>query len=175
MKTQVNKTFKKSLILITIALLLPSLLLAKGHRRGGSDGWNGERGSFMHHQRIWKNPELIDQVGLKENQVNALKEMDFEMREKRLKQKSELGTLRLAMEKAFSQQSPDQKEIRDLAQKVAELKGQGFIQRIESRLKVVEILTPEQFKKLQSLPKRYAGKSKRGHKSHRGGIFQPFK
>ena len=78
------------------------------------------------------------------------------------------------MEKAFSQDTPNKAEILELAKKISDLKGQGFVQRIESKLKIAETLTPEQMTKLKATRNQFMTKNKRGHKSGRGDHSQSF-
>ena len=175
MNTQLNKKIKKSFLLIAMVLLLPSLLLAGGSKRGEFNSCYGERDSFRPHHKIWENQQLVETLGLNENQVKLLKEMDFTAQEKGLKLKSELDILQLSMKKAFSQDSPNQTEILELAKKISDLKGQGFVQRITFQLKYAEILTPDQLKMLKGTRSQFMGKHKGGQRSQCGKSSSSYK
>ena len=93
---------------------------------------------------IWRNPQLAEKLGLTDEQVDQLRDADFNAREKFLEARAQLDHLRLQMDKAFSQDSIDQVGVRQLAQQMADAKGHLFIQEVESRLAVGRILNTDQ-------------------------------
>ena len=175
MKTTFNKTIKQSFLLLAVILLIPSLLLAGGHGRRNHDGQQGFQEKFKSHPKIWQNQQLIEEIGLDAKQIELLKNLDFDQKEKRLKIKSEMDALHLSMEKAFSQNSLNQDEIMEIAKKIADLQGKQFIERIESHLKFLDVLTTEQITKLKSVQKMFRGGDKRGRKGGYGDHSRPFK
>jgi Spy/CpxP family protein refolding chaperone len=98
---------------------------------------------------IWRNPKMIQELGLTDEQVNRFREADFTHREKRLKLKSKLDSLRLEMEKLFSADPVNEAEVLQLAQKISDQKGKLFVRKIESRLAVEKLLTADQLKKMK--------------------------
>ena len=97
---------------------------------------------------IWRDPEMIRKLELTEAQINKLREVDFTSREKRLELKAQRDRLELQMEKAFSEDTVEQKTVLKLAEKISAVRGDLFLQRIESRLAVGKILSADQMKKL---------------------------
>ena len=98
---------------------------------------------------IWRNPKMVQELGLTDEQVKGLREADFAHREKRLQLKSKLDGLHLQMEKLFSADPVNESDILQLAQKISDLKGKLFVRKIESRLAVGKLLTADQLKKLK--------------------------
>ena len=92
---------------------------------------------------LWRDPQLVKKLGLTDQQVTALKEADFSLSKKQLELKSRLDLLDLDMTNAFAATAPDASAVRELAKKMADLQGKLFLQRIESRLALATVLSPE--------------------------------
>lgn len=97
---------------------------------------------------FWKNSAQIEQLQLKSEQIKALQESDFALREKQIKLRAELDLLELKLEKAFEDKAKDA-VILDLANKIGEQKSKLFISEIEMRLNLNKILSAEQLRKLE--------------------------
>jgi Spy/CpxP family protein refolding chaperone len=109
-------------------------------------------GMKKHHMSllgIWQNPKMVQELGLTDKQVDGLKKADFAHREKCLELKSKLDVLHLELEKLFAAESVDEAKVLEVAQKISDLKGKLFVQRIESRLTVAKLLTADQVDKLK--------------------------
>ena len=100
---------------------------------------------------IWRSPQLVEKLELTDEQINQLREADFNAREKCLEARAQLDQLRLQMDKAFSQEGIDQAGVRQLSRQMAEVKGRLFIQEVESRLAVSRILDANQINMLRQL------------------------
>ena len=98
---------------------------------------------------IWRNPKMIEELDLTNEQVNGLREADFAHREKRLQLKSKLDVLHLEMEKLFSADPVNEAKVLQLAQKISDQRGKLFVRKIESRLTVGKLLTADQLKKMK--------------------------
>ncbi len=98
---------------------------------------------------IWQDPQMVQKLELTEAQIKKLRDADFSSREKRLELKAQLGRLDLQMEKAFSAETVDQKTVLELAEKISDVRGRLFTQKIESRLTMGEILSADQMNKLK--------------------------
>jgi len=132
--------------------------------------------------RLWRDPRIVQDLGITDEQIKGLRDADFAFREKELKLKSQLDGLRLKMEKAFSDETVVESDVLELAQKISDVKGKMFIQDIESRLALKKILNADQIKKLRQhemhprkqgpMPgeKRITG----GHKMERPDDKKPF-
>ena len=93
---------------------------------------------------IWRNSQMIQYLKLTEDQVRQLRDLDFNLREKRVLVKAQLDSLHLQMEKAFSEETVDQTAVLQLAEKISGIMGKMFVQDIESRLAFEEILNADQ-------------------------------
>ena len=183
MKTQSNNKVGIGVAVVLVAAIflavgiVPSAIGAppdEGARGqwGGKYGQRQQRGALG----IWKSQQAINQLGLTEEQVQQLRDADYASREKRLALETELDKLRLQMDKAFSQDASDKKTVRQLAEKVADVRGKMFLQKTEDRLDLEAILTSDQVRKLEQ-DSRYqrrggygsGGRSYGGHR--RGGGY----
>jgi Spy/CpxP family protein refolding chaperone len=122
-------------------------------------------GMKKHHMSLFgicQNPKMVQELGLTDKQVQGLKKADFAHREKCLGLKSKLDVLHLELEKLFADESVDEAKVLEVAQKISDLKGKLFVQRIESRLAVAKLLTADQVGKLKMF--------RLHHSAHRGKI-----
>jgi Spy/CpxP family protein refolding chaperone len=99
---------------------------------------------------IWRNPEMVRELKITDEQVGVLKEADFKFRDNQVELISQIDKLYLEMDKAFSRDAPDNDAIIQLAKKIADAKGLMFVHQIESRLEMGKILTADQMKKLKT-------------------------
>ena len=135
------------IMLIAAMLIIPGTAGAFGgkNHHGKGDGMDNKPGFGCH---IWRNPDLVKDLGLTDEQVNKLKEMDYTHREKQLKLKSQIDALQLQMDKAISYETIEEGTVRDLAKKISSLRGEKYVQKVESNLSTRKILTSDQIKKL---------------------------
>ncbi len=116
---------------------------AMGARAGGPDG---------HHRPplgFWRNPQLVKDLGLTDEQVKQVREADFSYREKHLTLRFQLDGLRLQMDKAFSADTVDNAAVRQLAAKIVDTQGQMVVQDVEARLMLGEVLNADQIDQLK--------------------------
>jgi len=106
---------------------------------------------------------MVQELELTDEQVKGLREADFAHREKRLQLKSKLDGLHLQMEKLFSADTVNESDILQLAQKISDLKGKLFVQKIESRLAVRKLLNADQLKKLEVFDLHHNAKQGKKH------------
>ena len=150
-----------------VASIVPSMAGASpwsdpnGNRRGMP-----RKGYPRQALNLWQNQQLIEQIELTEEQVQRLRDADFSSREKQLELRTRKDQLQLQMVKLFSHKKRHSKAVRQLAQKIADIKGQIFVHQVEDRLMLETILTSDQIMKL----KRDRMQRKRGrftsHKRH---------
>jgi Spy/CpxP family protein refolding chaperone len=91
---------------------------------------------------------MVQELNLTESQIEKISENTFASKEKSLKLKSQLDSLHLQMEKAFSDDPKSSKKIISLAKKISDIRGQLFVHRIESHLAALQVLTEDQLSKL---------------------------
>jgi Spy/CpxP family protein refolding chaperone len=134
--------------------VVPSLAWAYRH---GPGKWERGMGSCMMSMRgtgfcVWNNPEMIEKLNLTDEQLNHLKEADFALRKNFLEKRSQMNHFKLEMQRAFAQENINDSEILELGKKMAGIQSEMFMNRVESRLELKNILTDEQFKMLESTP-----------------------
>ncbi len=114
--------------------------------RGFGMGMEGRRGGIL---GVWDNPETAKELGLTDEQVDKLKEADFASREKVLGLRAKKESYKLELDKAFSASTVDETKVREIAGQMNGVRGEMFMERLESWLTAKKILTPEQIDKLE--------------------------
>jgi len=144
-----RKSFTGAMVLLVTVFVIPGFAGAFTQGQCRHEKGFGMKKHHMSPLGIWQNPKMVQELGLTDKQIQGLKEADFAHREKCLKLKSKLDALHLELEKLFTAESVDEAKVLEVAQKISDLKGKLFVQRTESRLTVVKLLTADQFGKLK--------------------------
>jgi Spy/CpxP family protein refolding chaperone len=145
---QIKKVGKGIIVILISVCFIPAL--AGAFTLGDGQGKGSHREG--HHRSplgIWRNPQLVQEVNLTDDQVKQIRDADFSFREKCLTLKAQLDGLHLEMDKAFSDEKVDNAAVLSLAQKISDIKGRLFIQEIEARLAPGKILNKDQIEKLK--------------------------
>lgn len=149
MKSKLNQKLSTSVIvLLIITFFIPVLALAGTpgeHRQGKELKMMGHHGPSLD---IWRNPKIVQELELTENQLKQIKDTDFAFREKHLVLRSKLDSFHLQLDKAFSNDRVDDAAILKIAQAVSDVESKLFVQNVESRLALGKILTADQIKKM---------------------------
>lgn len=137
------------MVLLITVCFVPAMAGAFG--QGGGERGKGfeEKGQHRLPLGIWRDPQMVEKLQLTDQQVGQLRELDFTQREKQLALKAQLDSLRLQIDKAFTDDDVDKASVRQTAEKIADVKGDMFVEKIDSRLAFEEILTAEQIDKLK--------------------------
>jgi Spy/CpxP family protein refolding chaperone len=138
---------------IVIAILMGAMFCVPGLAGAFGGKCNQGKGFGMKKNSrsgcgIWRNQKLVQDLGLSEDQVKKLKDIDFSFREKQLKTRSQMAALQLEMDKELSTDKVEEEAVLKLAKKLSDIKGEKYVQEIESNLAVRKILTQDQIKKL---------------------------
>lgn len=144
-----QKFFTGAMVLLVTVFFIPAFAGAFTPGDCKPDRGFGMKRHHASPLRIWRNPKIIQELGLTNEQVKGLREADFAHREKRLQLKYKVDGLRLEMKKLFSTDPVNEAEVLQLAQKISDQKGKLFVRKIESRLEVRKLLTGDQLKKLK--------------------------
>ena len=158
-----QKFFTGAMVLLVTVFFIPAF--AGAFTPGNCTPHKGF-GMKRHHVSplgIWRNPKMVQELGLTDEQVKGIREADFAHREKRLQLKSKLDGLHLQMEKLFSADPVDEPDVLKLAQKISDLKGKLFVRKIESRLAVGKLLNADQLKKLEVFDLHHHSKQGKKH------------
>ena len=164
-----QKFFTGAMVLLITVFFIPAFAGAFTPGDCKPDKRFGMKRHHMSPLGIWRNPKMVQELGLTDEQVKGLREADFAHREKRLQLKSKLDGLHLEMEKLFSADPVNEAKVLQLAQKISDLKGKLFVRKIESRLAVGKLLTADQLKKLKMFDLHHHAKEGKmhGNEKHR--------
>jgi len=158
-----QKFLTGAMVLLVTVFVIPGFAGAFTQGQCRSEKGFGMKKHHMSPLGIWQNPKMVQELGLTDKQVEGLKKADFAHREKCLELKSKLDALHLELEKLFAAESVDEAaKVLEVVQKISDLKGKLFVQRIESRLAVAKLLTADQVGKLKMF--------RLHHPAHRGKI-----
>ncbi|RZB37936.1 MAG: hypothetical protein SRB2_00643 [Desulfobacteraceae bacterium Eth-SRB2] len=157
-----QKFFTGAMALLVTVFVIPGFAGAFTQGQCRPDKGFGMKRHHMSPLGIWQNPKMVQELGITDKQVEGLKKADFAHREKCLELKSKLDVLHLELEKLFAAESVDQAKVLEVAQKISDLKGKLFVQRIKSRLAVAKLLTADQVGKLKMF--------RLHHPAHRGKL-----
>ena len=150
MNWKLSKTFGTGvMVLLITACFIPGIAGAFASGDGKYDKGFDRKERHRPALGIWRDPQMVQKLGLAAEQVKQLRDADFTFRERRLGLKALLDSLRLQMDKAFTDDVIDDTAVLSLAQKIADVKGKMFIQKIEARLAVGKLLNADQINKLK--------------------------
>jgi len=135
-------------LLITICFV-PAMAGAFAQGSGERGKGFDRKGQHRSPLGIWRSPQMIEKLQLTDQQVDQLRDLDFAHREKQQALNAQLGSLRLQMDKAFTDDNVDKATVRQTAEKMADVKGSMFVEKIDSRLALEEILTTDQVDMLE--------------------------
>lgn len=170
MRKRMNKKAGVGVMVFLITIcFVPAM--AGAFAQGNGESGKGFQGKGQHRSPlgIWRNPQMVEKLQLTDQQVDQLRDQDFAHREKQQALKAELGSLRLQMDKAFTENNVDKANVRQTAEKMADVKGSMFVEKIDSRLALEEILTADQVDTLKQMRMERKKNGKRqGQKQMKG-------
>ena len=150
MNWKLSKTFGTGVMVLLITVcFIPAIAGASAPGDGRQDKGFDNKDHRQLALGIWRDPQMVQKLELTTEQVKQLRDADFVFREKHLELKAQLDSFRLQMDKAFSDDIVDNTAVLALAEKISDVKGKMFIQKIETRLAVGKLLNADQIKKLK--------------------------
>ena len=155
-------------LLITVCFvpaMAGAFATGNGERGKGFDG----KGQHRSPLRIWRNPQMVEKLQLTDQQVDQLRDLDFAHREKQQALKAQLDSLRLQMDKAFTDDNVDKTAVRQVAEKLSNARGSMYLEKTEARLAFQDILTADQIDKLEQYRMNNKGRGmQKGQKQGKG-------
>jgi Spy/CpxP family protein refolding chaperone len=149
MNSKLSKKFDMVAIILLISVcFIPAIAGAFAPGDGRQDKAFDRKDHRRPALGIWRDPQMIQKLELTIEQVKQLRDADFTFREKHLELKAQLEDYRLKMDKAFSDDTVDSLAV---AEKISDVKGKMFVQKIEACLAVGKLLNADQIKKLELL------------------------
>lgn len=100
-------------------------------------------------------PDLQEELGLSEEQMSQLRALRFQAAKSGLRTRSEVRLKRLELEELMESEEPDQVAIEKTLREIADGQHALLKQRIERRLAMRRVLTPEQHQKWQKLRRQF--------------------
>jgi Spy/CpxP family protein refolding chaperone len=154
MEVHMNSKLSKKLgtgvvVLLITVWFIPAIAGAFAPGDGKHERGFERNGRHRNVLGIWRDPQMVQKLGLTTEQVKKARDADFAFREKGLPLKAQLDSLRLQMEKAFTEDVVDDEAVLSLAEKISNVKGKLFIQKIEARLAGKKLLSADQINKLK--------------------------
>jgi len=95
--------------------------------------------------------KIADKLDLTDEQINNLKDIQYNFQKVAIGLRAELATSRLELRHLMMQDQSDQKQIANLVDKIGETQKKLLKQRVDRKLAMKAILTPEQFKKFMHM------------------------
>lgn len=113
--------------------------------------------------------DIARELGLTTEQKEQFKEQRYQAKVRMVDTRSKIMLKKLELRHELEKKEVDRKALGGIVEELKKLHGIMLEQRVDSILKTREILTPEQFEKLQSLSERRMRKGPREgvKKSHR--------
>ena len=158
-----KKRFVKEIACVVILSLIffPSLAFAQPPAQGPAEqGPAGKEGEEIPISNI------AQKLGLSLEQKEQLKEQRFQQKYNKMETRNKIRLKELELRHELEKEVINQETIDKIVVELKELQGITIEQRVASILKMKEILTLEQFEKLQSLDKLRMHRGKQG--AHQG-------
>lgn len=113
--------------------------------------------------------EIRDELGLSDSQVNQLRKLWTDQRKEHIRRRADLEIARLELRSLLDAPTEDERAVGAKVKELGELQASALKARVDARLAMRRILTPEQQRKLRELrPPRRALARPRGPQGRRG-------
>ena len=163
-------------ILAAGAVLLSATLPASAGNKGGK---NRDSAGIGRNRGV-ETSCRFSELGLSDEQQTQIDELREATRTENLARRVELQQLQAELKAEMLKPTPDAGQVRTIAKEMNRLRGEQKLNRLEHKLAVRKLLTPEQQTKMLSISSgKMAGKGQRGQEAgrkfgqgHRGGDNQ---
>jgi Spy/CpxP family protein refolding chaperone len=109
--------------------------------------------------------KIAEELGLSSEQKEKLKEQRFQARYSMIENRNKIRLKELELRHELEEEAINHEAINKIVAELKQLHGATIEQRVNSILKMREILSPEQFEKLQSLGKQRMAEKAQEQKS----------
>ncbi len=154
-----------------MALCAQPLLFAQGGGKKGYEGKKGDKKQMMmeHHGKFFGDPaRMKKELSLTDEQVTKITDINKEHRKKMLDYKEKLAPKEIQLKKLLLEDTVDMAKVRLLLKEIGDLRVELQALRIEHRLDIEKVLTPDQKAKMRQHRMHMMKKGMKGHKGHRG-------
>lgn len=141
--------------LITLVVAATAAPALAGRGRSAFGHAPGAHNKFFmpgwRHMEVFEDTDLIGMLDLTDDQAERIQQINFAFRENHIKLKADVETAQLALDRALSKTPMDRDGARKAAKRLADVQGKMFLQAINYKLDLVEVLTAAQQRQLQTL------------------------
>lgn len=155
---------------IGAALLVPPSSFADdkhgyGHKKTPHGGMMGHapKGHGMHHHMPFSPLAMKEELGLSDEQVNALEALEAEYRKAMIKTHADIRIAEIDVAELLAQKSIDRNAIVAKIDEISKLKKQLMLFRVDTLLKLKEILTPAQYEQFRERLRHFLEHGMGGH------------
>ncbi|RMH07104.1 MAG: periplasmic heavy metal sensor [Nitrospirae bacterium] len=106
-------------------------------------------GHGMHHHHIFSPLQMKEELGLSDQQIEALRAVESDYRKTMIKMDADLRIAFIDLSSALDQKDPNHQAVEAQVDKVADLQEKLMMYRVDALFKIKEILTPEQYEKFR--------------------------
>ena len=107
---------------------------------------------------VLRDPEIADRVGLTEEQRQELEDVYEATEKEMIKAHADLRIKRLEIDRLVRSERPDMREIRKLVSEAEKARSSAMLARLERRVKVSQMLSSEQMRKVRRAGRRLEGR-----------------
>ncbi len=97
----------------------------------------------------WMRPEFVEKLELTDKQRDQVKDLFSGLEKKRIQLRADLQLKKLELREAMDSPDPDEGKVRKLAREMGSIRTNIHLTRIDQKLGLRKILTPEQLKQLR--------------------------
>jgi Spy/CpxP family protein refolding chaperone len=162
-----------------MALCAQPLVFAQGGGKKAPGPGKGEKKQMMmeHRGRFFGDPERMKkELNLTDEQVTKIEDINKEHRKKMLDYKEKLAPKEIQLKKLLLEDSVDMARVRSLLKEIGDLRVELQALRIEHRLNIEKVLTPDQKAKMRQHRRHMMKKGmdrgrpmmREGHRGHGG-------
>ncbi|UCE63344.1 MAG: Spy/CpxP family protein refolding chaperone [Nitrospirota bacterium] len=117
----------------------------------GMMGGAGSKGHGMMPGHMSLSPlAMKDELGLKEDQIKAIEPLEMDYRKHGIKSRADVRVAMIDLGSLLDQKNPDRSAISAKVDEISGIRKQMMMYRVDTLLKLKEILTPEQYAQFRS-------------------------
>ncbi|MEW5944863.1 MAG: periplasmic heavy metal sensor [bacterium] len=155
--------------LLSLALIAALAIPVSARQKGGGlmGGGKGAGGDLP--LQLLERPEILEQVGITEDQLEKLRAMSLEIRKKEIRNRAELQLATIDLQELLEDDNPNVKKIDGKIEQIGALRTGIQKEKVHALLEAKKILTPEQIERLKDLA-RERMKERRERRPGMGGM-----
>lgn len=129
--------------------------------------------SFAEFPRLWKNKELIKNIGISKEQVGKIKDLSITTEKKLIKVRADIELKEIDLREVLDEDKPNEGKAEGLIKGIMKLKTDARILKTKQMIDMKKILTPEQLEKLQQFKREHQMRGKQIRRKQMREKFGP--